>query len=155
MSIEHELFHFSSDKTGNDITNIGFWYDDGTHKLGFGINEGYTEYLNEKYFNHHIPGYYDYFMLIAQRVSEVFGEKKINNIYFNGSINDLIELLAEETSLERATKFINEMDEAVYSYYDFIKSGDNEKYQTYFEKITSAYGFVNHLIEENTKTNHL
>ena len=67
MSIEHELLHFSSDKMNDKTINIGFWYNDGMQKLGFGINEGYTEYLNEKYFEHHIPGYYDYFMHICEK----------------------------------------------------------------------------------------
>ncbi len=152
MSLEHELFHISSDKKSDEVVNVGFAYKNNTQSLGFGINEGYTEYLNEKYFEHHMPGYYDYFMLVAKKVSDLFGEDVINNIYFNGSIYDLINIIAEKSSLEMAKQFINDMDEAVEAYYDFAKSDNKERYQQYFNKITAAYGFIDRL-EKNISNN--
>lgn len=91
--LNHELLHLASTTVRDYITYIGFNQisaDKGD--IGRGLNEGYTEYLNKKYFNieHNSSFVYDYLM----NVSEILENITLN--FYSGDktyyIHDMVDL---------------------------------------------------------------
>ena len=123
----HELLHVSStyfDKE-NKIIYCGFQqtflkedYDIEKKKgkretYGLGINEGYTQYLNEKLFessNKLSTTAYKNEKIIAKGLERIVGEDKLKSLYFRADLNGLVNELCKYNKKEDVYKFITITD---------------------------------------------
>lgn len=97
----HELLHLASSKvTPEDIIFTGFCQgkDLGEIITGECINEGYTEYLNCKYFIQRDSIYYDDDKIIARGIEDIIGSSKMEELYFNSDLKGLINELSKYCS---------------------------------------------------------
>lgn len=105
----HELLHMAStnysitgEKSGFDLYGI----------IGEKLNEGYTEYLTQKYFT---KGYKytesnDNFLFLAKGIENIIGRERMQEYYFASDINSLINALAKYISRDDAIKLIYLID---------------------------------------------
>lgn len=111
----HEFLHFVSDKSNNKENNCGFSYSNEEEKLGYGLNEGYTELLLRQHFNNsdkYKSQGYDRFCLIAQELQNLLGKDIMDNIYFNGNTFMIIDELSLYMDKEAAISIIKDTDKA-------------------------------------------
>lgn len=111
----HELLHaassdFSYDRVGFSVTL------ENQQTFGRGLNEGYTELLNQRFFNSQIHSY-PHLTKLAQLI-EKFYENKEDMItdYFNADIFGLIGVLLKSMTLEQAIDIIVDMDSLLINY---------------------------------------
>lgn len=118
--INHELFHMASASKitkGNKKENIyisGFaQYNSKFHnKLGIGLNEGYTESLNERYFgiNTNISKVYKLCEFYSIKLQQIVGEEIMLKLYLTGDLPNLIKELKIYDTKENIIKFITNLD---------------------------------------------
>lgn len=105
----HELLHMASTVRTKDHYYVGFEIPG---VLGRKLNEGYTEYLTRKYFtrgNEYVQTN-DIGVIFAKGIENIIGEKKMQEFYFKGNINGLIEELSKTSSREDVIKLLFAMD---------------------------------------------
>lgn len=117
--IDHELLHMAS-STIDEYGNIysGFIQARGELGIGYGLDEGYTSLLDDRYFLNRTEEKpqrnketYCVVKYIAKLVEEFVGQDKMENLYFSANLLELIEFLAPYTSVEQSTQFIHDIDE--------------------------------------------
>lgn len=142
LTINHELFHVMTTVIDKDtgILYCGFQQiKNKNEQIGFGLNEGYTQYLTEKYFgdNKQYISAYVYEKRIAEILETIIGEEKMHVFYFNTDLNGLVQYLSNYESLDEIYRFINTLD--------FLKKHYNDKYLTKKSKniMKSGFEFVN------------
>lgn len=117
--LNHELLHMSSSVTGrkNKIANEGIMFSGFYQsinkyiKIGYGINEGYTEALNCKYFGTGYPqSVYEYEFLVARAIEEVVGKETMISLYFNADLKGLMYELSKYCEAEEERQFIISLD---------------------------------------------
>ena len=116
MVIYHELFHAITAifKESKDVVYCGFRQTkaDGSQIIGESLNEGYTQYLNEKYFgyNKSFESAYDYEIAIAKTLERIVGKDLMQSLYFNADLNGLVSHLKKYASEEDIYRFIDTLD---------------------------------------------
>lgn len=87
----HELLHLSSSCIREGIVYVGFNQTTHGKDQGRGINEGYTEYLNEKFFKitSDASKIYKYLMGISSQIEKIIGEEKMQDYYFSSDLLSL------------------------------------------------------------------
>ena len=115
-AIYHELLHLASsyyDKK-SDIIYSGFSQCTNNSNIGFGLTEGYTEYLNQTYFSDYTTerSKYTYTaeVLLCTKLNALIGKNKLNSFYFNSNLPGLIDELAKYSTKDEAVKFIETVD---------------------------------------------
>lgn len=109
----HELLHLASTKvTPESIVFTGFCQGQnfGKKMTGLYINEGYTEYLNCKYFLQRDSIYYEGVKQVARGIEDIIGEKKMEELYFNSDLKGLIQELSKYTTEREVLNLIARMD---------------------------------------------
>ena len=117
-TIDHELFHVSSSLNYlNRLLISGFHQTILKNKkviesIGIGINEGYTQYLAEKYFSNkrNIMSAYRYQVAIVKLVEEIVGANKMQSFYFNADLFALINELSYYNDKGKVIEFIKSLD---------------------------------------------
>lgn len=90
----HELLHLSSSKglvfcgLSNEVLSMR-----GPITLGNALNEGYTEYLNKKYFSKEESKSYRNQIVMAQMIEKIVGPKTMIDAYFNCDLLRIINKL--------------------------------------------------------------
>lgn len=109
----HELLHMASTKHTEDTIFCGFAQinKESKEKVGNALNEGYTEYLNKKYFNNTLPSTYANELVLSQGIELIVSSRKMEELYFSADLNGLIEELCKYTTRENAENIITKMDE--------------------------------------------
>lgn len=105
-TVFHELLHMASTRSIRDgfagDTVTGFELNSNFGKC---LNEGYTEYLREKYFG---EGKYaelpDWKVVIAKGIEYIVGEKEMENYFFNADLPGLMAALRKYASQEDLLK---------------------------------------------------
>lgn len=117
LNLNHELLHASSNVYLDDVYYSGFLYNDGNNDftIGRGLNEGYTQYLNRKYFYSETDKINDgrkyvVEMYIAEYVEKLITAEKMQELYFTANLNGLIEELEKYDSRENIIKFLKQLD---------------------------------------------
>lgn len=115
LTIDHELFHASSTIVDEATGMIYCGFQQITNKnqkIGEGLNEGYTQYLTEKYFGNKRPLLYAYTYekRIAEIMEIIIGQEQMQTLYFNANLKGLIDCLKQYHSEEEVYKFINTLD---------------------------------------------
>ena len=113
----HELLHMASTIESTNTTFVGFHQENKVTKktIGVALNEGYTEYLNKKYFNSTLETTYENEIDIAERIEFIIGKDKMQELYFNANLNGLIDELAKYTTVENAISIIKDLDKIMKS----------------------------------------
>ncbi len=119
-TVSHELLHMSSTFYRNGMAYSGFSqrYTKTRLNIGNGINEGYTELLNNRYFDKKMTdsetyrsiSTYEYLTIIAEKLEQIVGKEKMERLYFKCSLNGLIQELSQYSSEEEIMKFITDTD---------------------------------------------
>lgn len=102
----HELLHVASTyrKEESNI-QVGFSLSLEDGRIGNAINEGYTDYLNEEFFNNHASAY-NCVRKIAGYTEELIGKEKMQDLYFNNDLLGLYKELQKYMSKKDAIEFI-------------------------------------------------
>ena len=114
-SIPHELFHMASsyyDKVTDSVC-CGFSQSNDLKIFGYGLNEGYTEYMVEKYYggDYNTDSYsYNYVRKVVKELELIIGKEKMEEFYLNSDLNGLIEELSKYMTHEQIIDFINITD---------------------------------------------
>lgn len=133
-SLFHELLHLSSRKKIGKIALVGFAQLTSNNKtVGLYLNEGYTEYLNQKYISKKELRHYNEARIFAQGIEKIVGSKKMEELYFDADLLGLINELGKYYPKEEVVKLINKID----SYYMQFHNNSDEINKTYEEIVTT------------------
>lgn len=114
QAIYHELLHCASTKKENDKIFSGFSQSINGFGVGTGLNEGYTSFLEYKYF--YEIGFNDCYKIekiIASAIEKIISEEKMLNLYFQSDLYGLIEELTKYSNLDDTLKFLFYLDEII------------------------------------------
>lgn len=143
LTVYHELFHASSSIFIPDdgIEYSGFYqYNDGK-RFGEGINEGYTQYLTEKYFNDkNNAESYLFETKVAEKVELLVGKDKMESLYFKANLKGLIDCLKVYRSEKEVYEFINSLDFVNKYFHDGNLT--SKSYKLIEEKMRDVYSFL-------------
>ena len=124
VSLHHELLHASS--ADIRFMNIGFKIVLKNGLIfGKGLNEGYTELLNNRFFNYTSTSY-NYLQKLAKQIENLCTDKEnMIEYYFNADIFSLISELIPKISLKEIIDILVDMDMLLYnenkSYLEYLK----------------------------------
>ena len=107
--LTHEFLHMASAK---DKLNIGFNCITrfNNQEIGRGLNEGYTELLNQRIFNSKSLAYF-HNVKIAKLFETFFDDAKdMENAYFHGDIETLYRVFSQYGTKEEFFEIINNLD---------------------------------------------
>lgn len=125
----HELLHLSSRKKIGKKVLVGFAQLESKKRFGVYLNEGYTEYINQKYFSKEDKKGYPGAITFVQGIEKIVGRKKMEKLYFDADLLGLINELGMYYPKEEVVNLINRMD----CYYKEIRNDNDEAYKTYEE----------------------
>lgn len=111
-AIFHELFHMASTYLSGNMVYSGFFqYNRSKNNsvIGYGINEGYTQYLTKKYFNDNGSSYI-FEEFIAERLVDILGSKDMLDMYSRADLLSLVNSLGDLSSSKQAYTFITDID---------------------------------------------
>jgi len=107
----HELLHMSTTIRKNQNYFTGFHHDYQNLSIGLGLNEGYTELLNERIFNAtNVSGTYAFYKEVSRIIELAIGEERMTELYFTSNLKDLYLDLTKYISPDKTKKFILELD---------------------------------------------
>lgn len=104
-TIFHELLHMASSKITEEGTLSGFE----SSSVGKAINEGFTEYMREKYFRPKVCNYIDssdWRITVVKGLEYLVGAKEMENFYFSANLPGLIKALERYSSREEVIKLL-------------------------------------------------
>ena len=139
--IYHELLHLSSSTFDrgrlcefcgfsqyNYILNI---------KIGTSLNEGYTEYLNEKLFNNQ-SNVYIIEQNFAKAVEQIVDPVVMKKLFFKANLKELVDILSRYSDIDKTLEFIESLD--------YISNNSNKIFNK--EKLNKkVYDVINKIIE--------
>lgn len=110
--VTHELLHMATTYKKGPIILCGFHQRIGKkHDLAYGLNEGYTELLNLRYFHHKNPSTsYLYEQLIALGIEQIVGRKKMESLYFDANLNGLVSEMKKYAPEEEIITLLKDID---------------------------------------------
>ena len=112
-AITHELLHMASSYKKGLIRICGFSQTlANSYEIGYGINEGFTEYLNCKYFNQKSVPAYEPLQNITKIIAEIVGVETMEKLYFQGNLKGLVNELSKYQSEEQSLDLIYDIDKA-------------------------------------------
>ncbi len=115
LSIYHELFHaMSSYRLSNKIFGCGFFQNNGGLLVGAMLDEGYTDLLSARYFDSSIA--YNISANLALKLETIIGKEQMEFMYSTNDLVNVINFLADYSSLFSAFKFLSLLDKLKSSY---------------------------------------
>lgn len=136
----HELFHCASSYNDDEKSCVGFAHANHKEITGRALNEGYTQFLTNRYFPIKNPEkYYPYFTKISGILEEVIGQELMQSLYIRADLRGLIDEISYYSMPYDAEKFITNLD--AISTYMFSFSLDKE-----------AQDLLNHALYEVNST---
>ena len=131
--LTHELLHMASCYKKGIVLLMGFKQSfNNKHSIGNGINEGYTELLNIRYFTKNPSRIYPEQQLIAKGIENIVGQKKMEKLYFSADLKGLINEIGKYCSIEQALNLIKKIDHC-----HKLEEEDYEKYREVSKEIKS------------------
>lgn len=129
-AIYHELFHVASSKIADDniLSGLNIWNRKTHMTKGLGLNEGYTEILQNRYFNKG-NGYPLQRMYIG-RLEQIINPEIIKKAYFTSDLSLLILELQKYAPLDKIEKFIANLD-----IYTITMNHNNKDKQYTYEEV--------------------
>lgn len=129
-SIYHELLHMASsiyDKE-KEVRKSGFFEGTKEYSVGYGIDEGYTEYLNIKYFSSERKCYL-YEIIISRLVELIVSKNKMQKLYFKADLVGLCSGLASYSTEKSVKNFIFKSDYILDNGYSIMKTQQVNRYR--------------------------
>lgn len=145
-TLYHELLHAAS--TSYAFHSVGFKINlkEGGI-LGEGLNEGYTELLNNRFFNCHSKSYI-HLQKLAKLIENFYENKdEMTEDYFNADLFGLIGELLKSMSLEEIIDILVDMDQLLTTY--------NDSYVQYLKIKQKLLNIYYHQKKENTTAKSL
>lgn len=106
----HDMLHLASTtREGGDVLS-GFSQDRHFVKMGFGLNQGYTQLLNRRYFNRDCSFDSCLEEMLAEYIEKIVGQDQMEYYYLIGELKYLHEDIAKYTSKEEADALIVSLD---------------------------------------------
>lgn len=145
-TISHELLHMATTRVDkeNNIIFSGFrqTFIKNHKTIGIGINEGYTELVNSRYFktNHHTKTKYELEVAICKSLEIIIGKEKMEKFYFEADLHSLINCLKQYDAEENIISFIKKMDFVTENFYKNSKS--KLKYKLINEAVMELCDFL-------------
>jgi len=113
MILYHELFHvistYYSENTDTIRSGFHHWQKN-KQDIGFGLNEGYTEYMTVKCFGANRPHRYENEFHYASLIELLIGEQEMFQLYFNSNLDGLIDKMSMYNSKEKVVNFLENLD---------------------------------------------
>lgn len=108
-STTHELLHMSSRKN-REFGGLAQAFKG--KMVGLGLDEGYTELLNQRYFDKKInENFYFYERSFASGIEKIVGKEVMQNCYFNADLLTIIKKITQYTgNIQETADLIVEMD---------------------------------------------
>lgn len=108
----HELVHIASTYKKGRIIMSGFSQIIGTsYQVGIGLNEGYTERINLKYFSKGATNpSYPTLRCISECIEKIVGEEKMEQLFFEGNLAGLVGELENYYPKEAVICLIQKID---------------------------------------------
>lgn len=135
--ITHELFHLSSNPYDETDDHCGFSYTIDDYLIGVGLNEGYTELLNRRYFDSRIETSYGNQIITSEYLEKIVGQKNMEKLYLNANLHGLIKELKKYYSLQEIERFIIAVDFTEQYDYKKLSIYENDALCEQFETIIS------------------
>lgn len=113
MILYHELFHVISTYHSENADTIrsGFHHwQKNKQDIGFGLNEGYTEYMTVKCFGANKPHGYENEFHYASLIEILVGEQEMFHFYLNSNLDGLIDKMSMYNSKEKVINFLENLD---------------------------------------------
>lgn len=129
-SIYHELLHMASsiyDKE-KEVRKSGFFEGTKEYSVGYGLDEGYTEYLNIKYFSSERKCYL-YEIIISRLVELIVSKNKMQKLYFKADLVGLCSSLASYSTEKSVKNFIFKSDYILDNGYSIMKTQQVNRYR--------------------------
>lgn len=129
-SIYHELLHMASsiyDKE-KEVRKSGFFEGTKEYSVGYGLDEGYTEYLNIKYFSSERKCYL-YEIIISRLVELIVSKNKMQKLYFKADLVGLCSSLAGYSTEKSVKNFIFKSDYILDNGYSIMKTQQVNRYR--------------------------
>ncbi len=124
-TIFHELLHAST-YDENNIDNSGLSKRISGHTIGHRLNEGYTEYLTNKYFsNDPTDKYYYEEQRYAENIERIIGKEVMLEAYFTGNLYKVIESL--NPYIDDSFEFILDSERFLIKPNEVLDKIDNKK----------------------------
>lgn len=148
-SIYHELFHMAS-SVYNAEKQLGYsgfsqkYYKNGSRLLDinicYGINEGYTELLANRYFGakHKMFKAYKFEVGIAEKLEIIVGQDEMKKLYLSANLMGLIESLKQYATEKDILNFITGVD-LINNQFEQVFLFNNHKIKT---SIINIYNFL-------------
>lgn len=151
-SINHELLHLSANPYDDSDVSSGFSYTVDDITIGRGIDEGYTELMNKRYFNSKSQNTYEKEVFVMEQLEKLVGQKNMEKYYLNANLYQLIKSLQNYYSLEEIERFICALD--FINIYDEKRFLADIEWEEYFvqKDITILFlfkGFIKNINKNN------
>lgn len=108
--ITHELLHLSSNPYDETNDSGGFSYNIVDYSIVLGLDEGYTELLNRRYFNSETKTSYENQIITCEYLEKIVDQKNMEKMYLNANLHGLIKELKKYYSLQEIERFIIAVD---------------------------------------------
>ena len=111
-SVFHELFHIASTKYDLGDVYSGFSQINESVSIGYGLTEGYTELLNQRYFGKSNTSHlsYSFEKNAASCIEKTINKDKMEYLYFDSDLLGLIENLSHYNTRGNVMKFLADLD---------------------------------------------
>lgn len=108
-TIPHELIHMASSIIINNIFYCGFYQVSKDIKIGYSLNEGYTELLTERYFSFKSNSY-DFELSIASLIEKILDREYMTEMYFTMNLKSVFENLSHLSNEKETYNFLKNLD---------------------------------------------
>lgn len=135
--ITYELLHLSSNPYDETSDYCGFSYTIDNYLIGIGLDEGYTELLNRRYFNSETKTSYENQIITCEYLEKIVGQKNMEKMYLNANLHGLIKELKKYYSLQEIERFIIAVDFTEQYDYKKLSIYENDALCEQFETIIS------------------
>ena len=108
----HELLHLATTYQYKDIVMCGFSQCTVQKSYFEGLNEGYTEILNLRYFSkkEKKEGRYQINQLLVLGIEDIIGKEKMETLYFDANLDGLIDELCNYATIDEIYTILKNMD---------------------------------------------
>lgn len=126
-SITHELFHLASSLYSGGIEFSGFYQKHNDFRIGIGLNEAYTQVLDDRYFavNEHS---YPMLKPAVRAIEKIIGREEMTKMYFEADLYGLIKSLSNYCTENEIYIMLKDMDE-IDKYQDELKDRELSEFE--------------------------
>ncbi len=112
QTIFHELFHVASSVYQDKRYYSGFYQNFSKHDLGYGLNEGYTELLTNRYFKNVEPSVkaFPNEVKIASLLEKIIGQGRMQSLYLRADLSGLLKEMQKYMTSDETANLISKID---------------------------------------------